>query len=67
RDLQESFWSAGKSTLRRPMWRRLLAYRRAIAKTSLPAGENLALYRLLLRMLWSHRRRLSSELIYNSF
>lgn len=65
--LQENFWSAGKSTLRRPMCKRLLAYRRAIAKTPLPARENVALYRLLARMAWSRRRRLFNELIHNSF
>ena len=67
KDLQESFWSAGKSKLSRPAWKRVFAYRRAIAKTPLPTGESLSLYRTLLRMVWANKRRLSTELIYTGF
>lgn len=67
KDLQESFWSAGKAKLSRPAWKRVFAYRRAIAKTDVPAAERLALYRILIGMVWANKRRLSTELIYTGF
>jgi len=67
KDKQESFWSAGKAKLSRPAWKRVMAYRRAISKTAVPLKENLALYRILLGMIWANKRRLSTELIHTGF
>lgn len=67
KEKQESFWSAGKAKLSRPAWKRVMAYRRAISKTAVPLKENLALYRILLGMIWANKRRLSTELINTGF
>ncbi len=62
-DKQASFWNAGTASLGRAGWKRIRAYRRAVANTSLPTAESVALYKILVRMLWDNRLKLSAELI----
>ncbi|MFK8015365.1 MAG: glycosyltransferase family 2 protein [Gammaproteobacteria bacterium] len=62
---QQSFWSAGEKKFKRAGWKSLAAYRRAIARTPLDAGESLALYQLLLQEMWANKRQLSAELIHS--
>ncbi len=60
---QASFWNAGNASLGRAGWKRIRAYRRAVAKTPLPTEESVALYKILVKMLWDNRHKLSAELI----
>lgn len=61
--LQQSFWSAGRKAFRRKGWSRLVAYRRAIARTPTDSGERLALYQLLGEQLWANKRQIVRELL----
>ncbi|MEM6641107.1 MAG: glycosyltransferase family 2 protein [Pseudomonadota bacterium] len=66
-DWQEHFWSAGRRDLNRPEWRRMFAYRRAIARRALPVREKLSAYRTLLRLVWSYRSDLGREVVNPSY
>ncbi len=60
---QQTFWSAGATSFKRPGSRRLAAYFRGIRNTSLSSSEALALYKLLMQQAWANKRALISELV----
>ena len=60
--LQESFWSAGRRKFKRPGWHVMMAYFRGISRSSVNAGEAIALYRLMAHQAWLRKRNLTLEL-----